>query len=92
LSQHGLQVAIEHLALAEMDAYLVQDSPVVAGVHTGPLSYWSQAVDHVVLVVGVQTNHVYVHDPSLSDGPQEIPRVEFELAQLDFDNLCAVIS
>jgi ABC-type bacteriocin/lantibiotic exporter with double-glycine peptidase domain len=92
LSELRLRVSIEHLGTAEIAAYIEQDLPVIAGVQTAPLPYWSQAADHVVVVVGVETDQVYLHDPSLSSGPQAVPRTAFELAQLDFDNLCAIIT
>ena len=91
LEQLGASVTIEHLALAEIEANLLARIPVVACVHTADLGYWSRAVDHVVVVVGVDENQVYVNDPSLSTGQQPVPHTEFELAQLHYDNLCAII-
>jgi hypothetical protein len=63
LEQFNLSVQIEHLALTEMSDYLAQGLPVIACVHTADLSYWSQTVDHVVVVVEVDAQHVSVHDP-----------------------------
>jgi ABC-type bacteriocin/lantibiotic exporter with double-glycine peptidase domain len=91
LADLGLTVFIDHLAVREMAAYLEQNLPIIAGVHTFPLPYWKQAVDHVVIVVGVEAEDVYLHDPSLRQGPTRVERAAFELAQLDFDSLCAVI-
>ena len=88
----GVKVSVEHLALNEIKGYLQQGVPVIACIHTADLGYWSQTVDHVVLVAGVEGTKVLVHDPHLETGPIAIPQVEFELAQLQFDNLCAVIS
>lgn len=59
---------------------------------TADLSYWSQVVDHVVVVVGSDDAHVYVNDPSLDYGPHSVPTIEFELAQLNYDNLCTIIA
>jgi predicted double-glycine peptidase len=92
LANLGLRVEIAHLGAPEMVNYIKQDLPIIAGVHTATLPYWTQAVDHVVVVVGVGSEQVYLHDPSLSSGPQAVSRTAFELAQLDFDNLCAVIT
>jgi hypothetical protein len=89
--QFNLSVQIEHLALTEMSDYLAQGLPVIACVHTADLSYWSQTVDHVVAVVEVDAQHVSVHDPVLDDGPHLVPRTEFELAQLHYDYLCAIV-
>ncbi len=46
LSELGLRVIVEHLGTAEIAAYVEQDLPVIAGVQTAPLPYWSQAADH----------------------------------------------
>jgi predicted double-glycine peptidase len=80
-----------HLSLAEIETNLLARLPIVACVHTADLGYWSRAVDHVVVVVGLDEQQVYVNDPSLSTGQQPVPRTEFELAQLHYDNLCAII-
>lgn len=85
-----LAVTIAHLDRAEIAAYLGRGLPVLVGIHTADLRYWSQSVDHVVVVVGLDETYVYVQDPSLAAGPQAIPLVEFDLAQLGFDYLCAV--
>lgn len=91
LEQLGVSVTIDHLSLAEIDTYLLTRLPVVACVHTADLGYWSKAVDHVVVVIGLDEKQVYVNDPGLSTGQQPIPRAEFELAQLHYDHLCAII-
>jgi len=91
LEQLGAAVTIDHLSLAEIETTLLSGLPVVTCVHTADLGYWSQALDHVVVVVGLDEKQVYVNDPSLSTGQQPVPRAEFELAQLHYDNLCAVI-
>ena len=91
LEQLGATVTIDHLALAEIGSNLTLGLPVIACLNTADLSYWSQAVDHVVVVVGIDEQQVYVNDPSLSHGQYPVPRAEFELAQLQYDNLCAVI-
>jgi ABC-type bacteriocin/lantibiotic exporter with double-glycine peptidase domain len=91
LTALGLSVTIAHLALNELSSYLAQELPVIAGVHTASLPYWTQAVDHVVVVVGVEADAILVHDPSQSNGPKAVPGIAFELAQLEFDNLCAIL-
>lgn len=91
VERFGVSVSIERLSLAEIKSYLEAGGPVIACVHTSDLGYWRQAVDHVVVVVGVDEMHVYVNDPSLGAGAFPVPSVEFELAQLNYDNLCAVV-
>jgi ABC-type bacteriocin/lantibiotic exporter with double-glycine peptidase domain len=92
IEQLGVVVEIAHLSFDEITVHLMAGRPVLVGVHTGELGYWSEAVDHVVVVVGADETQVYVNDPSLPHGEQAISQTEFELAQLEFDNLCAVVS
>ena len=92
LEQFGLSVKIGELSLAEIESYLEAGSPVISYVHTADLSCWTQAADHVVVVIGIDDENVYVNDPSRAHAPQLIPRIEFELAQLRYDNLCAIIT
>jgi ABC-type bacteriocin/lantibiotic exporter with double-glycine peptidase domain len=91
LEQLGATVTIDHLASTEIGSNLAVGLPVIACLNTADLSYWSQAVDHVVVVVGIDEQQVYVNDPSLKRGSYAVPIAEFELAQLQYDNLCAVI-
>jgi uncharacterized protein YvpB len=44
-----------------------------------------------VVVVGFDDQAVYVNDPAFEQVPQRIPRVEFELAWMEFDYRYAVI-
>jgi len=91
LAQLGISVSIDHLAVVEIEAYLEQGLPVIACVHTADLSYWAYSSEHVVVIVGIDESHVYVNDPSLAEGTYPVPVVEFELAQLNYDSLCATI-
>lgn len=91
VEQLGVSVQIEHLSLTEINSYVAKGLPVIACVHTADLSYWSQTVDHVVVVVGLDEREIYLNDPSLSYGPHSVPDAEFELAQLNYDHLCAII-
>jgi hypothetical protein len=90
LKQLDVSVYIEHLSLEEIAEYLEQDLPVIACVHTADLSYWAYTTEHVVVIVGMDESQVYVNDPSLAQGNHPVPIVEFELAQLNFDHLCAM--
>jgi ABC-type bacteriocin/lantibiotic exporter with double-glycine peptidase domain len=91
LSQLGIRVTIEELSLEEIWAYLQQDIPVMAFVSTADLSYWDTESDHVIVVIGMEEQWVYVNDPFFAQAPQQITRISFELAQLRFNNRCAVI-
>jgi len=91
LEQLGVRVSIEHLGIDGILPHLTVGVPVIAGVHTAALGYWELAVDHVVVVIGADEAYIYVHDPSLEQGALPVPLAAFGLAQLEFDNLCAII-
>jgi ABC-type bacteriocin/lantibiotic exporter with double-glycine peptidase domain len=92
LERLGLKVTITELSLAELTNHLQAGLPIIAYVYTTDLSYWTRSADHVVVIVGIDDEHVYVNDPVQVQAPQAIPRIEFELAQLRYDNLCAIIT
>ncbi len=87
----GVNVRLFHADLDAVRESLVNGWPVIAFVETSHLPHWSEATDHAVLIVGIDDEAVYVNDPEFEQVPQRIPRVQFELAWLCFDNLCAVI-
>ncbi len=91
LAQAGFTVSLVNFDLTEIQKSLLQGHPVLVGVNTADLSYWTQAVDHVVVVVGMDDDAFYINDPASSDGQQRISLDELALAQLAFDNLGAVI-
>ena len=72
-------------------AHLKHARPVIAFVDTGELSYWSESTNHAVVVAGLDDRAVLVYDPAF-DSPQTVPRESFELAWLECDNVCAVIT
>ena len=61
-------------------------------VDTGELPYWSYAAKHALVVVGVQAEHILVNDPAFSEAPIQVPAGDFDLAWLNADYMCAVIS
>jgi ABC-type bacteriocin/lantibiotic exporter with double-glycine peptidase domain len=87
----GIKVRLFHADLDAVRESLVNSWPVIVFIETAPLPHWSEATDHAVLIVGVDDEAIYVNDPEFEQAPQRIPRVQFELAWLRFDNLCAVI-
>jgi uncharacterized protein YvpB len=61
-------------------------------VDTAELPYWSASADHAVVVVGVDEEWVYLNDPYFEDAPQSVSHIAFRLAQLRFDNRCALLA
>ena len=90
LEQLDIQVTLRELSLAEIEAALIRQEPVIAFVATADLPYWPIASDHVV--VGIDEQFVYVNDPYFADAPQSVRRPSFELAQQRFDYRCALLA
>ncbi len=92
LEKLGTSVTFDHCGIGEIAHYTQNNSPVIVALQTADLKYWAGIeTDHVVVVIGIDVQSVYVHDPSLDHGPHPVPHSQFELAQLKFDNICAVI-
>jgi uncharacterized protein YvpB len=91
LDQLGIQVVIEEMTLEEISSYLEQGLPVMAFINTADLPYWNVSSDHVVVVIGMDEQWIYVNDPYFPQAPQQVSQTSFELAQLRFDNRCAVV-
>ena len=91
LTTLGLKVDYGEATTGILAAHLKHARPVIAFVDTGELPYWSESTNHAVVVVGLDDDAVLVYDPAF-DSPQTVPRESFELAWLECDNVCAVIT
>jgi uncharacterized protein YvpB len=52
-------------------------------VSTVELPYWQISTDHAVLVVGMDGQRVYLHDPAFANAPIQVSMGAFELAWLE---------
>ena len=88
----GLFVLIEEGNLADLQTHLEMGLPPIVAVSTARLSsYWTEDTDHAVIVVGIDNDFVYLHDPDLATAPQVVDIKEFESAWLDQDYWYAII-
>jgi uncharacterized protein YvpB len=92
LEQIDIQVTLRELSLAEIEAALIRQQPIIAFVTTADLPYWPTASDHVVVIVGIDEQFVYVNDPYVAEAPQSVSRPSFELAQQRFEYRCALLA
>lgn len=91
LSSLGFQVVYEQASLEQLRAYLAQRLPIIVFVRTGSLAYWNENVAHAVVVVGLDNEQIYLHDPSLDSGPNTVDIPSFMLAWSDLDYYCATL-
>ena len=79
----GLHVEVRAGDMAAIRTHLRNGSPVIAFLNTGMLSYWTTETGHAVVVIGLDEQAVYVHDPYLANPAKAVPLVEFEAAWID---------
>jgi ABC-type bacteriocin/lantibiotic exporter with double-glycine peptidase domain len=79
--------------LEELYTLLCGGWPSIASVQTQELPYWQGVnVYHVVVVVGMDAEQIYVNDPDLPAGPVAVALGDFDLAWLAQDETYAVIA
>jgi ABC-type bacteriocin/lantibiotic exporter with double-glycine peptidase domain len=88
----GVTVIYREATLPIAAQYLRAGLPVIAFVDTGELGYWSSTTNHALVLIGIEKDDVLVNDPAVMDAPMRVPNGEFDLAWLNADNACAVIS
>lgn len=88
----GIDVTYREATLPIAAQYLEAGLPLIAFVDTGELGYWSGATNHAVVVIGFEGDNILVNDPAVTEAPVRIPIGEFDLAWLNADNACAVVS
>lgn len=88
----SLEVRYQNGALADLSVHLQQNRPCIVFVKTGELSYWAEAIDHAVVVVGLDEQFIYVNDPAFPTAPIQIDRAEFDLAWLEWGEKYAIIT
>jgi ABC-type bacteriocin/lantibiotic exporter with double-glycine peptidase domain len=92
LEKLGMTVVYKRGDLQELHEHLLNNRPCIAFVNTGELPYWDRAIDHAVVVVGLDDEHVYSNDPDLPFGPIAIPHGDFDLAWLERDEYYATFA
>jgi ABC-type bacteriocin/lantibiotic exporter with double-glycine peptidase domain len=80
VTQLGFDVVFVTTDIAGLTAFLTAGLPPIALLSTASLPYWSQACDHVAVVVGVDDSWVYLNDPYFDSAPQQVSLSEFLLA------------
>jgi ABC-type bacteriocin/lantibiotic exporter with double-glycine peptidase domain len=87
----GFDVVYGEATFSVLAQIVTQGAPVIVFVDTHELSYWDQATNHAIVVVGIEDDYVLVNDPAFDDVARPILAAEFELAWLNADSTYAVI-
>lgn len=91
LESLGVQVLTARGELETLEAHLERGLPPIVFVKTLELSYWDEANNHAVVVVGIEGAHLFVNDPAFADAPKKISVDEFMLAWMDMDQFYGLI-
>lgn len=87
----GVRVLVERGDIETLRRHLSRNVPPIAFVKTAELSYWDEANNHAVVVVGIEGNQIFLDDPAFSQAPQSTSLDEFMLAWVDMDQFYGVI-
>ncbi|MEK7277412.1 MAG: peptidase C39 family protein [Chloroflexota bacterium] len=87
LEQLGIVVVYKRGTLTELHDHLTHNRPSIAFVKTADLPYWDEAVDHAVVVAGLDDDHVHLNDPAFDYAPIRVSRGDFGLAWLERDEV-----
>ncbi len=88
----GFQVLVKTLTREELETHLTEKKPVIARVWTAMFDYWTMATSHVVVVIGFDSENVYINDPSLSIGSLPISWNAFLAAWAEYDEIAVIIT
>lgn len=90
-SSLGYQVTYEQTTLDQLRVYLDRQVPCIVFLRTGGLPYWDEDVPHAVVLAGIESTTVYLHDPAMDSGPMLVDLEAFLLAWSEMAYYCATI-
>ncbi len=90
VSRIGVTVTVASGTLDLLYEQLSHNRPCIASVQTAELPHWPHATEHAIVVVGMDSDYVFVNDPSFEIAPILVPIGDFDLAWLEMDEDYAV--
>jgi ABC-type bacteriocin/lantibiotic exporter with double-glycine peptidase domain len=92
LAQRSFEVTyITDGSLADLEAWLEQQTPLILFVRTGDLSYWSIDTAHAVVLAGLSGDQAHLFDPAVEMAPLTVSTEELLLAWSHFEYTYAAI-
>ena len=88
----GVSVTYRQGTIAALRTHLQNNQPCIVFVDTGQLPYWDESANHALVVVGLDKDYVYVHDPEFPNAPLQVSIGDFDLAWLEHDEMYAAIT
>jgi len=91
LARGDLDVRYQPGTMADLENALRQGIPPIIPLHTSQLPHWDQDFAHAVVVVGINEDHVFVHDPAKEQPGIAVSQGDFHLAWDEMDNWFALL-
>ena len=93
LASSDLHVHVRHGDLQVLYDHLQRGRPCIASVQADHLPHWrGEDFAHAVVVVGMDEDFVYLHDPAVAIRPLRVGLGDFDLAWLERDEEFAVFT
>jgi ABC-type bacteriocin/lantibiotic exporter with double-glycine peptidase domain len=92
LQSSTLSVVYTHADEDKLRGWLAQRVPVIVLVDTAELPYWSHRAAHAVVLVGVEGDSAYIHDPAFETAPLSVRLGDLLLASDAMSNLVVAIT
>ena len=92
LQRLNVRVAQQRGDLDRLYTHLLNDQPVILPVTTGDLPHWEANVFHAVVLVGLDQQYAYIHDPNENEPAIRLLHGDLALARIEFDEAYAVLT
>lgn len=93
LQKLGVSVRYQTGTLQDLYIALQQGWPAIVPVQTGELPYWENVrVRHAVVVVGMDSESIYLNDPEFDNGPIQASLGDFDLAWFEQEEIYAILA
>jgi ABC-type bacteriocin/lantibiotic exporter with double-glycine peptidase domain len=92
LAGNGIHVLFGNGTLQILHQHLSRGQSCIVSVQAGQLPHWTgEEFAHAVLLVGMDADYVYMHDPAVMVHPLRVNIGDFDLAWLERDEEYAVL-
>jgi len=87
----GFNVELRSSGLSQLRQALAAGVPPIVFIDTGPLDYWQIDCAHAAVVVGIEDDLVFLHDPFFDDAPRRTSLTSFLTAWALNAHLTAIL-
>ena len=92
LQRLKIRVTYQTGDLNRLYTHLLNSQPAIVPVMSGELPYQEEDFSHVVVLVGLDQQYAYIHDPNENEPAIRILHGDLALARIEFDEAYAVLT